>query len=122
MRRRNIYCGKQLASEQTYLSHIRDCDKALILNRHKLVFQTLTLNTSMMDMIELVVYCNVPDNVGRDEQNGELKGLTVDVMEKACQMARKTCVTVTSNACWNNEDQSSLGRWRYTNNVNGDCE
>ncbi|KAK2182200.1 hypothetical protein NP493_364g04097 [Ridgeia piscesae] len=35
-------------------------------------------------------------------------------MEKACQMARKTCVTVTSNACWNNEDQSSLGlnsRW-----------
>ncbi|KAK2182196.1 hypothetical protein NP493_364g04081 [Ridgeia piscesae] len=35
-------------------------------------------------------------------------------MEKACRMARKTCVTVTSNACWNNEDKSSLAlnsRW-----------
>ena len=41
------------------------------------------------------MYCNVPDDVDRDEQTGEIKGLPPDVMEKACRMARKTCVTVT---------------------------
>ena len=73
-----------------------------------------------IDFEQHVVYCNFPDDVVRDEQTGEIKGLGVDVMRKACKMARKTCVSVFSRDRYDNVKQYSLGRWRYKHNVDGD--
>ena len=91
---------------------VSNCFHILNVELYLLICEILVFKKVSNVAIRLIPLTRCKIQFARDEQTGEFRGLTIDVMRKACEMAEKTCVSVFSTDCYDNKKQSSLGRWR----------